>query len=84
MQQSVRNVCAKFKGMLQPIFCVDINTHGDKKGKIMSNLFLKKLFLKNVLAFIDLFYRYHYIRYFTYLDCIWRYICVICNSIMFI
>ena len=55
MQQSVRNVCAKFKGMLQPIFCVDINTHGDKKGKIMSNLFLKKLFLKNVLTFIDLF-----------------------------
>ena len=28
-----------FKGMLQSIFCIDVNTHIDRKWKIMQNLF---------------------------------------------
>ena len=41
------------KGMLRSIFCVDMNTHTDRKWKIMQNLSKK--------VFIDLFYRYHYL-----------------------
>ena len=55
------------KRMLRPIFCIDINTH-EKFCKIYS----KKLFFQKVLAFIHLFYRYHYIRYFIYSDCMWH------------
>ena len=32
------------------MFCIDINTHSDR-----CEIYLKKLFFKNVLAFIDLF-----------------------------
>ena len=70
------------KGMLRPIICIDINTHSDKEWKIMLN-YLKKLFFKNVLAFIDHFYRYHYIHYFNYSDCMWHHVCTIYNSIIF-
>ena len=38
----------------------------------LCKIYFKKLFFQNVLAFIDLFYRYHYIRYFFYSDCMWR------------
>ena len=37
----------KFKGILRPIFCIDVDTHIDKKWKIVQNL-LKKLFFQNV------------------------------------
>ena len=59
----------RLKGMLLPIFCIHVNTHSDRKYKIMLNLFKKTIFKKSLIAFIDLFYRYHYIRYFIYLDC---------------
>ena len=42
------------KGMLRPIFCIDINMHGDRNEKLCKN-YLKKLFFQNVLVFIDLF-----------------------------
>ena len=31
------------KGMLRPIFCIDINTHSDRKWKIIWNLFKKAI-----------------------------------------
>ena len=71
------------KGMLLPIFCVDINTHSDRKWKIMFNLFTEKLFSQNVLIFIYIFYRYHYIHYFICSGCTWRHVWTICNSINF-
>ena len=37
----------KFKGILRPIFCIDVDTYIDKKWKIVQNL-LKKLFFQNV------------------------------------
>ena len=46
-------------------------------------MYLKKLFLKNVLSFIDLFYGYHYICYFIYSDYMWRHACTISSSIIF-
>ena len=46
-------------------------------------IYLKKLFLQNVLVFIDLFYRYYYPRYFIYSDCMWRHVCTTYNSITF-
>ena len=67
-----------FKEMLRPIFCI----YSVKKCKIKLNLF-KKLLLKTFLAFIDLYYWYHYIRYFIYSDFIWHHVCTICNSIIF-
>ena len=50
--------------MLQPMFCIDINTHKKLKQdkKLCENLF-KKLFFQNVLVFVDLFCGYHYIHY---------------------
>ena len=33
------------------------------------------MFYFYVLAFIDLFYRYHYPRYFIYSDCMGRHVC---------
>ena len=40
-------------------------------------IYFKKLFFQNGLVFIDLFDRYHYIRYFIYSDCPWRNVCTI-------
>ena len=59
------------KGILRPILCLDIYIHivaGHEK-------LCKIYFFQNVLAFIDLFHRYHYIRYFIYSDCKWRHVC---------
>ena len=44
------------KGMLQPIFCIDINTYSENEK--LCKISFKKLFFQNILAFIDLFYRY--------------------------
>ena len=44
----------KFKGILASIFCIDINTHSDRKWKIMWNLFQKIIFSK-CFSFFDLF-----------------------------
>ena len=60
-----------FKGILQPIFCIYINTYSVRKWKI----YFKNLFFQNIFALIDPFYRYHYIRYFIYSDCMRR-LCV--------
>ena len=48
-------------------------------GKLCK-IYFKNLFLQNVLAFIDLFYWYHYICYFIYSDCMWRHVCLICTE----
>ena len=45
----------------------------------LCKFYFKKLFLQNVLAFTDLFYRYHYIRYFIYTGCMWH-MCTICTE----
>ena len=45
----------------------------------LCQIYFKKLFSKKVLAFIDLLYRNHYIRYFIYSDCMWRHVCTILN-----
>ena len=46
----------------------------------LCKIYFKKLFFQNVLAFIDLFYRYHYIGYFIYSDCMWRHVYTICTE----
>ena len=70
------------KKTLQTTFCVDINTHSDRKWEIMKDLF-KKLFFPNVLFFIFIFCGYHYPRYFLYSDCMWPQVCTSCNLIFF-
>ena len=57
------------KGILRPILCIDINTHSDRKWKIMQNLFQKTMFSKCFNFFFHLFYSYHYILYFIFSDC---------------
>ena len=47
--------------------------------KLCKKIF-KNLYIQNVFAFIDLFYRYHYICYFIYWDCMWRHVCTICTE----
>ena len=46
-------------------------------------IYFKKMFFQNVLVVIDLFHRYHYIRYFIYSDCMGRHVCTISNSLIF-
>ena len=41
-----KNIFAFLKGILRPIFYVDINTHIDMKLKIMQNLLQETIFLK--------------------------------------
>ena len=48
-------------------------------GKLCK-IYFKRLFLQNVLAFIDLFYWYHYICYFIFSDCMWHHVCLICTE----
>ena len=48
----------------------------------LCKIYFKKLFFQGVLVFIDLFYRYHYPRHFTYSDCMWRHGCTTCNLIL--
>ena len=38
-------------------------------NETLSKIYFEKLFFQNGLAFFDLFYSYHYIRYFIYSDC---------------
>ena len=54
---------ALIKGILRPIFCIDINTGNGKLCKIY-----EKILFSKYLSFIDLFYRYHYPGYFIYSD----------------
>ena len=44
--------------------------------------YLKKLFFQNILAFIDLFYRNIYTRYFICSDCMGHHVSTICNEIL--
>ena len=55
--------------MLRPIFRVLIKIHIVTENEKLCKIHLKKLFSQNVLVFIDVFYRYHYIRYFICSDC---------------
>ena len=56
-----KEVESYIKGVLRPIFSIDVNTHNDRKRKIMK-IYLKKLFFENALVFIVIFYRYYYPR----------------------
>ena len=40
-----------FKGILRPIFYIDIDTHIDRKSKIMQNLLKKKKIFAECLSF---------------------------------
>ena len=55
--------------MLWPTFYIDIDTNTVTGKEKLCKIYFKKLFFENVLVFIDPFYRYHYIRYFIYSDC---------------
>ena len=48
-------------------------------GKLCK-IYFKRLFLQNVLAFIDLFYWYHYISHFIFSNCMWRHVYLICTE----
>ena len=48
-------------------------------GKLCK-IYFKRLFFHNFLAFIDLFYWYHYICYFIFSDCMWGHVCLICTE----
>ena len=50
-----------------------------RNGKLCK-IYFKRLFLQNVLAFIDLFYWHHYICYFIFSDCMWHHVCLICTK----
>ena len=47
---SKRMICI-IKGMLQPIFCIDINTHSDRRLKNYVNVFLKNYFFSKYFSF---------------------------------
>ena len=49
-----KNELFSIKGMLRLIFCIDINTHSDRKSKNYVKFILKNYFF-NVLVFIDFF-----------------------------
>ena len=70
-----------FKGMLWPILCTDINTHS-KGNEKFCKIYLKKLFCRSDLVFIDIFYRYREPRYFIYSDFMWRHVWT-CNAEIF-
>ena len=48
----------------------------------VNKIYLKKLFFQNILAFIDLFYRNIYTRYFICSDCMGYHVSTICNEIL--
>ena len=48
----------------------------------VNKIYLKKLFFQNILAFIDLFYRNIYTRYFICSDCMRHHVSTICNEIL--
>ena len=74
----------EFKGILQPIFYIDINKYTYWQEMTNYAKFVKKKqFFQNVLVFVNLFYRYNYPRYFIYSDWMWRHVCATCNSLIF-
>ena len=46
----------------------------------MPNLFLKTIFSKCFSDYWSFFFRYHYIPYFIYSDCMWGHVCLICTE----
>ena len=67
-QACMRSPPRMLKGMLQPMFCI-LQIHIVAENEKLCKIYFKKIIFQNILAFIDLFYRYLYIRYFTYSDC---------------
>ena len=65
--------------ILKDLFCVDINIHGDRKGKICK-IYWKKTFFSKYFSFYWYFYRYHYIHDFIYPNCMRFHTCTMCNS----
>ena len=63
------------------MFCININTHIDRKWKIMQNVF-KNFFFKMFKCLMTFFYSYHYLRYF-YSDYMWRHVGTTGNSLIF-
>ena len=74
-----KEVESYIKGVLRPILSIDVNTHNDRKQKIMK-IYLKKLFFENALVFIVIFYRYYYPCYFIYSDCMGSHVCAPFNN----
>ena len=58
----------KCSGQYSVLIQIPIVTGNEK----LCRIYFKKLFFQNVLAFINLFYWYHYIRYFIYSVCMGR------------
>ena len=50
------------------------------RNRKLCKIYFKRLFLQNFLAFIDLFYWYHYICYFIFSDCMWCHVYLICTE----
>ena len=61
-------------------YSVSIKIHIMTGNGKLCKIYFKRLFLQNFLAFIDLFYWYHYICYFIFSDCMWRHVCLICTE----
>ena len=61
-------------------YSVLIKMHNSDRNEKLCEIYFKNLCFQNVFAFIDLFYRYHYIRYFICLDCMLRHACTVCTE----
>ena len=77
---AMETVLKEYSGQYSILIWIHILTGNE----ILCKIYFKRLFSRNVQVFIDLFYRYHYPLYFIYSDCMWRHVCAICNSLLFI
>ena len=59
----------EFKGILRPKFYIDVNTHIDRKWKIMQNLFKKNYFFKMFKFLLTFFIDIITSLYLMYSDC---------------
>ena len=66
----------KYSGQYSVLIKMHIVTGNEK----LYEIYFKNLYFQNVFAFIDPFYRYHYIRYFIYSYCMLRHVCTICTE----
>ena len=79
----IHEECGNLKGIIWLIFCIDVNTHIDRKWKIMQNLLKENYFFKMFKFLLTSFNRYHYHLYLIYSDCMWRHVYATCNSFIF-
>ena len=67
----------EYSGQYSVLIKMHIVTGNEK----LCEIYFKNLFFQNVFTFIDLFYRYHYIRCFIYSNCMLRHVCAICTEV---